>query len=150
MKISKTGVEAVSTYAKGLVIFAKDLMFNWDQITINSFKPVQFNAFYMQIFCILLLFLLLRFFIAHQNKHEVLVLQSKTIGVVSFAALAILLVTYLISAVLYANIIEYVVPRCKFVGCFFAFLALFDMAIILSAYFRGQKELHVLQNRQSQ
>jgi len=140
IKISKTHVEGTGNYIQGLTIFVKDVVLRWDCITIDSFGAYRLNSLFIQIACAALLFLFLRLLTPYWFGDRKPMVQDKSIfGLLSIAVI-ILVITYLLPAVLYANVLGFVVDRCKLIGCFFMFLALFDVMVMLTGIAKGQNK----------
>ncbi len=136
LKISKTHVTGATNYAHGLTVLAKDLTLNWDRIKINGTNPVFINALSVQAICAFLLFLLLKSFVDRRLHYTHQQLPIKGFIPVIFGATLIVLMTYLVPAILYANVLDFVVDRCKLIGCFFIFVAFFDMTIMFAIFLR--------------
>ena len=86
--------------------------------------------------CAFFLFLLLKFFVDRRLDYAPEQLPLKGFIPVIVGAIFIVLFTYLVPAILYANVLDFVVDRCKLIGCFFMFLAFFDMAIMFGIFFK--------------
>ena len=140
LKISKTHATGANNYAHGLAVLAKDLSLNWDRIKINSAEPIYINAIFVQAICILLLLLLSKFFVEGKLNYAPQQLPIKGFIPVIVGAAFIVLLTYLVPAILYANVLDFVVDRCKLIGCFFTFLAFFDMAIMFVLFFKKKRQ----------
>jgi len=128
--ISKTNLpSATAAPIKAFYILINDLALSWDSVIWKAHEAYAFNALFLQVICIALLVLFLKVFLGNWFKARdinSLEIEKKNSLTVLAAGVLILLTTYFVSAVLYANLLDFIVDRCKFVGCLAVFFGLFD------------------------